>query len=91
MKQVLKWTVRSDDQYHEIGAGPVVMTMCENGPTSVQVWTEEEVGTEVYSGRMARVFSDGQPLADQLQHIGSATWGTMVWHVYVQTKEPEQS
>lgn len=79
--RVLKWNVPVDDKYHEIGSGKVCLVACQNGPDTVQVWTEES--EEVTLGS-AIVVGTGHPVPDFTEHIGSVVTagGALVWHVY---------
>ena len=81
--RVLKWSVPVDDKFHSIGSGKVVLTECQYGPDTVQVWTEEK-GEPVE--RSAKVIGTGQEAPDFTEHVGSAVTagGTLVWHVYAE-------
>jgi hypothetical protein len=75
---VLKWDVPVDNNYHPIGAGPVVHVACQGSPYIVQVWTEDSASGH----RAARVYGTGQPVPDDDVHLGSVLAGPFVWHVY---------
>ena len=81
--RVLKWSVPVDDKFHGIGSGRVVLTACQYGPGSVEVWTEEK-GEPVM--RSARVVGTGHDAPDFTEHVGSAIahGGALVWHVYAE-------
>lgn len=80
--RVLKWNVPVDDKDHPIGAGPVVLVACQDGPEVVQVWTVEDEGP--CDRRRARVYGTGQAVPPDDLHIGStvAARGALVWHVF---------
>lgn len=80
-RRVLKWAVPVDDRPHEIGAGPVVLVACQDGPDVVQVWTDESAGGQVET-RSARVYGTGQYVPAGGGHLGSVTAGSLVWHVF---------
>lgn len=78
--RVLKWRVPVDNNWHPIGSGPVVFVDCQNNyGETVYVWTEETSEPDL---RPARAFATGQPVAQNVTHLGSAQCGSFVWHVY---------
>ena len=86
-RRVLKWTVPVDDQWHEIGAGPVVLVACQFTPSQIEVWTEEE---DVRGARRhVRAYGTGHELSTFGEHLGSVitAGGALVWHVYSDTPE----
>lgn len=88
-RMVCKWTVPVDDQWHPIGAGPVLHVADQNQTgTSVQVWTEEPTGVH-RTHTAARVYATGQPLPGDAHHAGSVvtSGGGLVWHLYRGTQE----
>lgn len=67
-----------DDQWYEIGAGPVVQVACRAGRRSpgdlVEVWTLEEVEAAgpLPPHRSVRVFGTGHELPADVYHVGTA-------------------
>jgi hypothetical protein len=85
VKRVLKWDVPVDDREHTIGAGFIAHVGCQQGPETVQVWTEQSDDHPTrWPARTVRVFGTGQPLPDGARHLGSvvSAGGALVWHVY---------
>lgn len=84
MRRILKWTVRVNDRWQQIGGGRVVYVDCQTGPDSVEVWTDEP-DAEMVTMKWARVFATGQPLPEHAEHVGTvmifAGKGRLVWHV----------
>jgi hypothetical protein len=84
---VLKWNVPVDDDWHEIGAGPVVLVACQSTVDVVQVWTDEG-DVESVRRRSVRVYGTGHevPLFDE--HLGSVmtAGGALVWHLFAKTE-----
>jgi hypothetical protein len=82
-RRVLKWNVPVDDQWHEIGSGPVVLVACQSSVDTVQVWTDEP-DSENIKMRSVRVYGTGHevPLFDE--HLGSVitAMGALVWHAF---------
>lgn len=85
MKRILKWNIPVDDQYHEIGSGPVAHVACQAGPDSVQVWTVEPAEEEPLV-RTAFVVGTGHTFGEHWQPVGSVVTasGALVWHVIAQ-------
>lgn len=81
MKRVIKTNVPVDDQPHRIPGGKVVAVGCQNGPEAVQVWTEDFDNGE-NSPRVVQVFGTGHWMPSAGEHLGTAAWGPLVWHVY---------
>lgn len=90
--RVLKWRVPVDSQWHPVGSGPVAHVGLEplpwGGPAGfVTVWTIEPEGFTVAA---AQVFTTGQPLSADVEHLGSAIDDLgnpagrrgLVWHVF---------
>lgn len=80
--RVLKQSVPVDDRIHPIGGGKVLLTACQNGPGSVQVWTEESEDRGIVNPRAAIVIGTGMSVPEGFVHIGSAMASSLVWHVY---------
>ena len=80
MIRVLKWNVPVDDEWHPIGSGPVVHVDAFN-PWEVFIWTLQENESQT---RAARVYGTGQPLPENVEHLGSASanGGALIWHVF---------
>lgn len=77
MRRVLKWVVPIDDQYHEVGGGPVLHVNMKDG--FLCVWTDED---DSRSRKQARVFGTGHPVPDGLLHLGSCVDGPFAWHLF---------
>lgn len=85
MKTVLKWTIPVDDEWHPVGAGPVLHVASQFGKISeVQVWTEEVYETRSESITSATVIGTGHSVPDDADPLGSVvtSGGHLVWHVY---------
>jgi hypothetical protein len=79
MHRVLRWDVPVDDDWHDIGAGPVVHVAArahrECPGDLVEVWTLEDLAdtyAETVPQRSVRVFGTGHALPHDALHIGSA-------------------
>lgn len=81
MKRVIKTNVRVDDNPHPVPGGRVVHVACQNGPESVQVWTEDHDSIEK-AVRSVQVFGTGHWMPNDSVHLGSTMLGPLVWHVY---------
>lgn len=88
--KVLKWPVPIDDQWHDIGAGPVALVdVRADKEHEACVWTiedDDKVDLDIVPKRKARVFSTGQHVPDEAVHLGSyqditPRW-RLVWHVF---------
>lgn len=89
-RRVFKWDVPVDDDWHEIGSGPVVLVACQSRADVVQVWTDEP-DSENYKVRAVRVYGTGQPVPLFDEHLGSVVtaMGALVWHVFESAKVVE--
>lgn len=79
MQRVLRWDVPVDSQWHDIGAGPVVLvaarTHRERPGDLVEVWTLEDTpgtSTADLPHRAVTVIGTGHPAPNDTRHIGSA-------------------
>lgn len=91
-RRVLRWTVPLDDEWHDIGPGPVALVAWRlTSVNAVEVWTIEDLppgwphaGPEP---RKVRVFGTGHLLAEDAgEHVGSTMshGDELVWHVFAQ-------
>lgn len=88
IRRALRWTVPVDDQWHEIGAGPV-LHVDSRSAIQVEVWTLEHLRSDwptsdVASKRQVRVFGTGHILPDEAAgHLGSVIADpSLVWHLF---------
>lgn len=83
-RQALRWTVPVNDQWHQIGGGPVLHVAVRRRGI-VDVWTLE--GSAPSEPRTVRVYGTGHPIAAaDTEHIGTALDGELVWHVFGATR-----
>lgn len=91
MRTVWKYTIPVDDGYHPIPVGKVVHVEWLHHD-AVYVWVETDVEESkhrpavVQGLRGVRVFGTGQPIPDDIVHLGTAVMpddiGRLVWHLY---------
>jgi hypothetical protein len=78
---IYRYEVPVDDQWHAMQlSGPILHIDCRN-PRVVELWALNSGGPTVTRG--FRVFGTGQPLPDNVGHIGTAIapGGQLVWHL----------
>lgn len=95
-RRVLRWEVRVDDHWHEIGGGRVVHV--DNRPPAftglpprVEVWTEEHLlddwpaSPPIAAKRRVLVVGTGHQIpTTAIQHLGSVLDGPFVWHLFAE-------
>lgn len=96
MRQVFKYSVPIDDDWHEIDMSPApvlhVGTQEQFGSTVVMLWVEywSEQKTRP---RQFRVYGTGQPLPERVLYQGTVITegGLLVWHLYENWRDPEDA
>lgn len=88
MRRVLKWTVPVDDQWHPVGAGPVIHVASQFGYADLmQIWTVEECSVDgaPYQKPMGcLIVGTGHRVPDFTESIGSMVVadGALVFHAF---------
>lgn len=89
-RQVLRWEVPVDDDWHAIGSGEVVHvavreeSLNRTAINRIEVWTLEP-DPQYRSTRAVRAYGTGQPIADaDTYHLGTAIVPgvRLVWHLF---------
>lgn len=87
--KVLRWEVPVDDQWHNVGSGPIAMIASRDDPGAlVEVWTIQP--THEHADRLVRAFGTGQPVPPDTIYLGSTLAGpgrALAWHVFEQYQE----
>lgn len=77
---IYRYEIPVDDQWHPLPLSGAIVHVASRDPYAVELWALDG-GPTVTRG--FRVFGTGQPLPDDVQHVGTAIppGGRLVWHL----------
>jgi hypothetical protein len=77
---ILRYEIPVDDQWHPLQLSGDIVHVDSRNPRVVELWAISGGPTAT---RGFRVFGTGQPLPDNVKHIGTAIppGGQLVWHL----------
>lgn len=79
---IYKYNIPIDDEWHALPGGSVIHTEVFDSQQTVTVWIDQHPDATYQF--FYRVFPTGGNPGPADEHIGTATYAGMVWHVYRQ-------